>query len=190
MRGTCSGNAEYGLGNWEKAVEAYRAAADLQPEMPLFAQNAARALEQAGRKDEAVQMYLRAARRLFAEEAFDELSLVMPRVRSLAPENPEVLALEAKMLYREGRTDEAFAILRRLEDEGSADSAVHYLLGIILTGRGARAEAPAAPRPRRGAGARVPALPVPPRRRPCTCWEAIPGSRSTARAASRRRIPG
>jgi tetratricopeptide (TPR) repeat protein len=135
------GNAEYGLGNWEKAVDAYRAAADEQPDMPLFSQNAARALERAGRKDEAVQMYLRAARILFAEEAFDELSLVVPRVRSLAPEHPEVLALEAKMLYREGRTEEASAILRRLEEEGSADSAVHYLLGIILTSRGARAEA-------------------------------------------------
>ena len=135
------GNAEYGLGNWEKAVEAYRAAADLQPEMALFVQNAARSLEQAGRRDEAVQMYLRAARRLFTEEAFDELSLVVPRVRSLAPGNPEALALEAKMLYREGKTDEAFTILRGLEDEGSADSAVHYLLGIILTARGARADA-------------------------------------------------
>jgi len=135
------GNAEYGLGNWEKAVEAYRAASDQQPEMPLFAQNAARALEQAGRREEAVQMYLRAARRLFAEEAFDELSLVVPRVRTLAPEDPEVRALEAKMMYREGKTEEAFTILRRLEDDGSADSAVHYLLGIILTGRGARAEA-------------------------------------------------
>ncbi|MGA2641787.1 MAG: tetratricopeptide repeat protein [Spirochaetia bacterium] len=135
------GNAEYGLGNWEKAVEAYRMAADEQPEMPLFAQNAARALEQAGRREEAVQMYLHAARRLFAEEAFDELSLVVPRLRSLAPEHPEALALDAKMLYREGKIDQAFSILRRLEDEGSSDSAVHYLLGIILTGRGARAEA-------------------------------------------------
>ncbi len=65
----------------------------------------------------------------------------MPRVRALAPQHPESLALEAKMLYREGRTEEAFVILRRLEDEGSTDSAVHYLLGIILSGRGARAEA-------------------------------------------------
>ncbi len=135
------GNTEYGLGNWEKAAEAYRRAADEQPEMPLFAQNAARALEQAGHGDEAVPLYLRAARQLFAEEAFDELSLVVPRLRSLAPHHPEALALEAKMLYREGKTDEAFTVLRRLEDEGSSDSAVHYLLGIILSGRGAKADA-------------------------------------------------
>ena len=32
-------------------------------------------------------------------------------------------------------------MLQRLEDEGSTDSAVHYLLGLILSGRGARAEA-------------------------------------------------
>jgi tetratricopeptide (TPR) repeat protein len=135
------GNAEYGLGNWEKAVDAYGRAMDLQPDMPLFAQNAARALEKAGRRDEAVRMYLRAARRLFAEEAFDELSMVVPRVRALAPEDPEVRALEAKMLYREGKSEEACVILQRLEEDGSTDSAVHYLLGIILTARGARAEA-------------------------------------------------
>jgi tetratricopeptide (TPR) repeat protein len=135
------GNTEYGLGNWEKAAQAYCQAAEGQPEMPLFAQNAARALEQAGRSEEAVQLYLRAARRLFVEEAFDELSLVVPRLRSLAPQHPESLGLEAKMLYREGKTDESYAILRRLEEQGSVDSAVHYLLGLIVSAKGARAEA-------------------------------------------------
>ena len=43
------------------------------------------------------------------------------------------------MLYREGRTDDAAATLRKLENDGSTDSAVHYLLGIIMTAKGARA---------------------------------------------------
>jgi tetratricopeptide (TPR) repeat protein len=135
------GNAEYGLGNWETAAAAYRKAVDLQPEIALFAQNAARALEHAGRGKEAAELYARAARRLFAEEAFDELSLVIPRLRALAPGDPETLALEAKMQYREGKTAEALVILRRLEDEGSTDSAVHYLIGLTLSEKGARAEA-------------------------------------------------
>jgi tetratricopeptide (TPR) repeat protein len=135
------GNAEYGLGNWPQAVEAYQHAADLQPEYALFLSNLARSLEQGGRAAEAAQMYVRAARILYAEEAFDELSLLVPRVRALAPRDPEVLAIEAKMLYREGKLDEAFAILRGLAESGSLDSAVHYLLGIILSGRGAREEA-------------------------------------------------
>jgi tetratricopeptide (TPR) repeat protein len=135
------GNIEYGLGNWDKAAEAYTRVVQLQPEMPLFLRNAARALERAGHSVEAVEMYLHAARLLFTEEAFDELSLVIPRVRALSPENPEVLAMEAKTLYREGKIDEAFGILMALEEKGTEDSAVHYLLGIILSSRGRREEA-------------------------------------------------
>jgi len=135
------GNAEYGLGNWDAAAEAYRRAAELQPEMAVFTQNAARALERAGKPAQAAESYRRAARQLFAEEAFDELSLVMPRLRALAPDDPERLALEGKMLYREGKIEEAQAILRRLEEAGTTDSAVHYLMGLIVSGRGARAEA-------------------------------------------------
>jgi tetratricopeptide (TPR) repeat protein len=135
------GNAEYGLGNWDTAAESYGRAAALQPEMSVFTQNAARALERAGKPREAAESYRKAARQLFAEEAFDELSMVMPRLRALAPDDPECLALEAKMLYREGKTQQAQEILRRLEDAGSADSAVHYLLGLIVSERGAKAEA-------------------------------------------------
>jgi tetratricopeptide (TPR) repeat protein len=134
------GNAEYGLGNMEQALEAYRRAIDLQPDLPLFLRNAAHALERLQRREEAADLYLRAARMLFSEEAFDELSLVVPRARALAPDNPEIRGMEAKMLYREGKTDEAFALLRGLEESGTDDSAVHYLLGIILAAKGMREE--------------------------------------------------
>ena len=134
------GNAEYGLGNMEKALEAYRRAIEMQPDLPLFLRNAAHASERLQRREEAVELYLRAARLLFAEESFDELSLVVPRARALAPENPEIRAMEAKMLYREGKTEEAFELLRDLEESGTQDSAVHYLLGIILAGKGRREE--------------------------------------------------
>lgn len=133
------GNAEYALGNAEKAAEAYQQATEKDPS-PLYLTNAARALERAGHAQEALAKYLDAARLLFAEEAFDELSLVMPRIVAIAPREPEVQALEAKMLYREGKTEEAFAILRALAAEGSEDSAVHYLLGLLLSARGEREE--------------------------------------------------
>jgi predicted Zn-dependent protease len=45
------------------------------------------------------------------------------------------------MLYREGKTVEAFAILSALEERGSPDSAVAYLMGLILAGMGRREEA-------------------------------------------------
>jgi tetratricopeptide (TPR) repeat protein len=126
------GNAEYALGNWDRAADAYRCAIDIEP-LPLFLGNAARALERAGRAAEALPLYLRAARALFADEAFDELSLLLPRLRALAPEDPDVRGLEAKMLYREGKTEEAFTSLRALAAEGNTDSAVHYILGLILS---------------------------------------------------------
>ena len=135
------GNAEYGVGNWDAASRAYARASELQPDLAVFTQNAARALERAGRTTEAAQAYLRAARQLFADEAFDELSLVMPRLLALAPEDPASLGLEARMLYREGKKEEAEAILRRLDEAGSSDSAVHYLLGLMAAERGARYEA-------------------------------------------------
>jgi tetratricopeptide (TPR) repeat protein len=135
------GNAEYALGNWDAAIEAYGKALEREPDMPLFLQNAARSMEMAVRDEEAVDLYLRAARILFAEEAFDELSLIVSRVLALAPDDPRVRALEAKMLYREGKTDEACTLLQQLEDDGSDDSAVHYLLGLILAAKGRKAEA-------------------------------------------------
>ncbi len=135
------GNAEYGLGNWEKASEAYMRACELQPGMPLFLGNAARSREREGRREEALELYLKAARALFAEETFDELSLLFPRLTALDPDNPEVRSLEARMLYREGKTEDARRILGALADQGKADGTASYLLGIILSGQGRREEA-------------------------------------------------
>ena len=135
------GNAEYGLGNWQKSADAYLRAVALQPDAPAWLRNAARGLEMAGRSREALDLYLRASRVLFGEEAYDELSLVLPRVRALDPRNAEGRALEAKMLYHEGKTEEALRILLGLADSGTADSSVHYLIGLILGRKGKRREA-------------------------------------------------
>jgi tetratricopeptide (TPR) repeat protein len=135
------GNAEYGLGNWSKAAEAYLRAVDEQPGVAPFLRNAARALERAGRGAEALDYYLRAARIFFREEAYGELSLVLPRLRALDPPNSEARGLEAKMLYHEGRIDDALERLSALAAEGCEDSAVHYLLGLVLSDRGRREDA-------------------------------------------------
>jgi tetratricopeptide (TPR) repeat protein len=135
------GNAEYGLGNWAKASEAYMRACDLQPDMPPFLRNAARSREREGRAEDARDLFLKAARVLFAEETFDELSLLLPRLNALDPGNPEVRSLEARMLYREGKTEDAYRILSALAEEGKADAATSYLLGLILSAKGRREEA-------------------------------------------------
>ncbi len=135
------GNSEYSLGNWAKSAEAYLKAVQMQPDAPLFLKNAGRSLEMAERRAEALAMYLRAARLLFRDDSYNELSLVLPRILALEPGNLEVQGMEAKMMYREGRRDEALERLSRLVEAGSADSAVHYLKGVILAEKGRREEA-------------------------------------------------
>ncbi len=147
-----AGACEYSLGNWERALDSYRRAAELQPDSPLFLGNLARVLERLGRGAEALQAYLQAARLLFRAETYDELSLVLARGRALAgaggafpaeasPEARELEAYEAKMLFHENKLGEAERLLSSLVQAGYGDPAVHYLYGLVLIGRGARAEA-------------------------------------------------
>jgi len=125
------GNAEYALGNWRRAADAYLRAVALEPGVPLLARNAARALELAGDRSEALRLYLEAAHLFDREDASDELSLVTSRVQALDPANREVRELAARALYREGRRDEARRELEALAAEGSTNAEVHYLLGLL-----------------------------------------------------------
>lgn len=135
------GNVEYALGNWEQALEAYRAAAGLEPASGLFPLHAARSLERLGRTEEALAAYLLAARLLFRQEEYGDLELILARLKKLAPEHPQVLACEARLLFRDGRQEEAERIFIRLIEEGTDDSAVHFLHGLALAGKGERREA-------------------------------------------------
>jgi len=135
------GNCEHALGNWEKAAAAYREAGLREPEMPLYFTNRARMLEKCGRPEEALEDYLRAARLFFRQEAYDDLSLIMPHIASLAPGNEEVQGFEAKMLFRENKRTEAKPILEKLIAAGTADSALLYLAGLIAVDEGRREDA-------------------------------------------------
>jgi tetratricopeptide (TPR) repeat protein len=135
------GNAEYALGNWRKAADAYLRAVEMEPGTPLLERNAARALEMAGDRAGALDHYLEAARRLAGGEADDELALIAARVRALDPANRDVRALTARALYREGRRDEARRELEDLAAGGSDDAEVHFLLGMIAADTGDRAGA-------------------------------------------------
>ena len=151
-----AGACEYSLGNWERALQRYSRATELEPETPLYLGNLARVLERMDRCGEALQAYLRAARLLFRSETYDELSFVLARGRALAfaasaegapvgatPEARELAAYEAKMLFHQEKRDEAEGLLSSLVRAGYPDPSVHYLYGLILIGRGARGEAEA-----------------------------------------------
>ncbi|MBN2351101.1 MAG: tetratricopeptide repeat protein [Spirochaetales bacterium] len=135
------GNCEHALGNWEKAAEAYREAGLREPEMPLYFANRARMLEKCGRPEEALADYLKAARLLFRQEAYDDLSLIMTRLTALAPESDEALGFEAKMLFHENKRTEAKPILEKLIQGGATDSALLYLSGLIAVDEGRREDA-------------------------------------------------
>lgn len=131
------GHAQWNLGEWEKAAEAYGRAANLNSDMPIFSLNEARAWDQAGKRKQAADAYETAARGFFAQESFDDLDECLRRLKSLRPRSSQTAALEGKMLYRDGKTAEAEKVFRRLVEKGVDDSAVYYLLGLIVTNRAA-----------------------------------------------------
>ena len=136
------GNTEYSLGEWMKALEAYREAMSLAPDTPLFQVNAARCLEALEETEEAISLYLGAADLFFRQEAYDDLSFILPFLKRLGADQLEILTFEGKMLFHEGNHEKAEEILQDLADfEQCRDSSIYYLLGLILSGKEERREA-------------------------------------------------
>ena len=136
-----SGHARFGLGDYAGAAADYGAAAGIEPEQPLYRMNEARAWDQAGRKGEAAEAYLAAARLFSSQEADDDLALALARLDALKAKRAEVEEIRAKALYRAGKKDEAARLLAGLVAKGSRDSGSHYTLGLILAERGKGEEA-------------------------------------------------
>jgi len=132
------GNTEYSLGNFEAAAAAYKKALSLEPEMPIFLMNAARALERIEEKEEAMDLYVEAARQLYAQQAFEDLFGILNYILSASPENEEMLALKGKVLFQEEKYGEAEKIFEELIEKGCEDSAVLYLSGLLALRKGDR----------------------------------------------------
>lgn len=135
------GHAYWNLGDWEDAARAYGRAARAEPGMPIFSLNEARSWDQARNRDEAARAYETAARGFLAQDAYEDLEECLRRLKSLRPRSDFTAALEGKTLFREGKKAEAEKIFRRLAAKGTEDSAVFYLLGLILSEREERAQA-------------------------------------------------
>ncbi len=125
------GNAAYALGNWSDAVAAYLRAIELEPEMPIFRLNAARAYDQTGDTEQAETHYAEAARCFFRQEAYDELPSLFERMKQIAPDNPVFRTVQGKVLFSEGRFQEAEEIFTGLIDEGRAESEIFFLEGLL-----------------------------------------------------------
>lgn len=131
-----SGRCEYNLGNWEKAAECYRLAISQDPENPVYLVNLARCQERGGETESAVKTYFEAARKLFRQELYDELSHVLARLSALVPPDSdhayELKSFEGKMLFHEGKKHQAEDVFTEVIASGYSDSGVHYLLALIL----------------------------------------------------------
>ncbi|MFO7848588.1 MAG: tetratricopeptide repeat protein [Spirochaetia bacterium] len=125
------GNTEFSLGNWEAAAQWYERSIEIEPDMPIFMLNAARAHDNAENVERAAELYRRAAEGFFRQEAYDEILPISLRMGELKPEDPFMASIEGKMRFQEGKLPEAERTFLKLIDSGAAESDIYFLEGII-----------------------------------------------------------
>lgn len=136
-----AGHLEHWKGDHAAAAAFYRQAAALSPEQGLFRLHAGKELFEAGNTGEAVEAWLDAARIFLSNEEYDDLGEITALLESAAPDDSRVHATIGKYLYATDRESEAFAHLERAVSADTADSAVWYLYGMILSTQDKLAEA-------------------------------------------------
>lgn len=135
------GHAHFSLGNWDEALGAYARACELEPDMPLFHVNAARACEHLERREEALDHYRVAGRLLIRQDATEDLARVVPSMLAIDPSSREGRIFAGTLAFQESSFSEAARIFQQLADEGVEDTAVLYMLGIIRSRAGRKREA-------------------------------------------------
>ena len=126
------GHLYHALGKHEESAEAYRRAFTINPEQGLFAFHQANELYDCGKKPEAVDAYMQAARAFLQQEAYDDLAEVITILERIAPNDPRTLSIAGKYAYAVGRYDDALLKLKTACKKGSEDSADWYLYGLLL----------------------------------------------------------
>jgi len=135
------GHALFNLGDYASAAAEYALSSAAEPGQAIIKMCEARSREASGDKGGAAEAYLAAARGFYENDAEHDFSLALGRLLALKPRNPEVLALKAKSLFRQGKKPEAERLIEALIGKGSTDSALHYLAGILRSEKGKRAAA-------------------------------------------------
>ena len=142
------GNAEFALGNWKAAAAAYRESVGLDESQPLFALNAARALEKVGETEAAAGMYGRAATLYFRQHEYEELETILPFLEKLDSGSRAVSAeteiLKSKLMFHNEDFQNAYSIFTGLIKNKKADSTVYYLKALIDARNGDEGKASAA----------------------------------------------
>ena len=126
------GHLFHALGKHAEAAEAYWRAFTISPDQGLFAFHQANELYDCGKKSEAVDAYMQAARTFLQHEAYDDLAEVITILERIAPNDPRTLSIAGKYAYAVGRYDDALLKLKNACKKGSGDSADWYLYGLLL----------------------------------------------------------
>lgn len=126
------GHLFHALGKHAEAAEAYWRAFTTSPDQGLFAFHQANELYDCGKKSEAVDAYMQAARAFLQHEAYDDLAEVITILERIAPNDPRTLSIAGKYAYAVGRYDDALLKLKNACKKGSGDSADWYLYGLLL----------------------------------------------------------
>lgn len=126
------GHLYHALGKHQEAAEAYRRAFTISPDQGLFAFHQANELYDCGKKPEAVDAYMQAARAFLQQEAYDDLAEVITILERIAPNDPRTLSIAGKYAYAVGRYDDALLKFKTACKKGSEDSADWYLYGLLL----------------------------------------------------------
>ena len=126
------GHLFHALGKYEESAEAYRRAFTINPDQGLFAFHQANELYDDGKKPEAIDAYIQAARAFLQQEAYDDLAEVITILERIAPNDTRTLSIAGKYAYAVGRYDDALLKLKTACKKGSEDSADWYLYGLLL----------------------------------------------------------
>ena len=126
------GHLFHALGKHAEAAEAYWRAFTISPDQGLFAFHQANELYDCGKKSEAVDAYMQAARAFLQQDAYDDLAEVITILERIAPNDPRTLSIAGKYAYAVGRYDDALLKLKNACKKGSGDSADWYLYGLLL----------------------------------------------------------
>jgi tetratricopeptide (TPR) repeat protein len=132
------GHACFGLGAWHEAALAYGTAVKLDPAMPIYARNAARAWEEAGDLSQAAAAWIQAAHGFFDQSAWDDARDCARRLKELKYDPAATESLEGRIAYGIGDYDAAEKIFARLARKRAIDAPASCLYGLLLAKKGRR----------------------------------------------------
>ena len=133
------GRCHWELEEYGESAKVWQKAFKESGENGVYAVNAANAFEHTGKKEEALQLYIKAGKIFIRQDNKGELEAMMPKLLSLGHKNWEARAICGKWDYcieDYNHCEEEFAISEKLrcsrKPRPKADPALFYLWGLVL----------------------------------------------------------